>query len=122
MEGAASVEIIKQEQESGVGSFDRVKTFVDGLSIATASLPGLGGVWVMNPPYLLFYPDRDRDDRPDGDPEVLLTGFGLQDAHATVNSLAWGPDGWLYGAQGSTVTARIRGHEFQQGIWRYHPR
>jgi len=36
--------------------------------------------------------------------------------------LQWGPDGWLYGAQGSTVTAKIRGLEFQQGIWRYHPR
>src|SRR5262249_8115337 len=33
----------------------------------------------------------------------------------------WGPDGWLYGCQGSTVTARIRGVEFQQGVWRYHP-
>ena len=79
-------------------------------------------MFVGQAPYLLFYPDRDRDDRPDGDPEVLLTGFGLQDAHATVNSMTWGPDGWLYGAQGSTVTARIRGTEFQQGIWRYHPR
>ena len=29
--------------------------------------------------------------------------------------MTWGPDGWLYGAQGSTVTARIRGSEFQQG-------
>src|SRR5262249_23945558 len=43
-------------------------------------------------------------------------------AHAVVNSMQWGPDGWLYGAQGSTVTAKIRGLEFQQGIWRYHPR
>ncbi|HEV3257805.1 MAG TPA: HEAT repeat domain-containing protein, partial [Gemmataceae bacterium] len=31
------------------------------------------------------------------------------------------PDGWLYGAQGSTVTANIRGISFQQGIWRFHP-
>jgi len=61
------------------------------------------------------------DDVPDGDPEVLLAGFGLEDAHALANSLSWGPDGWLYGAQGSTVTANIRGIEFQQGIWRYHP-
>ena len=73
-------------------------------------------------PYLLFYPDRDRDDRPDGDPEVLLTGFGMEDAHSVANSLTWGPDGWLYGLQGSTVTARVRGVEFQQGVWRYHPR
>ncbi|MCA9134744.1 MAG: dehydrogenase, partial [Planctomycetales bacterium] len=38
------------------------------------------------------------------------------------NSLTWGPDGWLYGAQGSTATAEIRGIGFQQGVWRYHPR
>ena len=37
---------------------------------------------------------------PDGDPEVLLTGFGMEDAHAVANSLQWGPDGWLYGAPG----------------------
>jgi putative heme-binding domain-containing protein len=70
---------------------------------------------------LLFYPDRNGDDIPDGDPEVLLTGFGMEDAHAVVNSMQWGPDGWLYGTQGSTVTADIRGIGFQQGIWRYHP-
>ena len=83
---------------------------------------GYGGVFVVQPPYLLFYPDANGDDVPDGDPEVLLTGFGMEDAHAFANSLTWGPDGWLYGAQGSTVTANIRGIEFQQGIWRYHPR
>ena len=52
---------------------------------------------------------------------MLLSGFGMEDAHAVANSLQWGPDGWLYGAQGSTVTAHVRGLEFQQGIWRYHP-
>ena len=76
----------------------------------------------MQAPYLLFYPDKNRDDVPDGDPEVLLSGFGMEDAHACRQPLSWGPDGWLYGAQGSTVTANIRGIEFQQGIWRYHPR
>jgi putative heme-binding domain-containing protein len=52
---------------------------------------------------------------------VLLTGFGMEDAHSVANSLTWGPDGWLYGCQGSTVTANVRGIEFQQGVWRYHP-
>ncbi|MFA6543327.1 MAG: c-type cytochrome, partial [Limisphaerales bacterium] len=38
------------------------------------------------------------------------------------NSLAWGPDGWLYGAHGSTCTAEIKGVKFLgQAIWRYHP-
>jgi len=27
---------------------------------------GRGGVWVLQPPYLLFYPDANRDDVPDG--------------------------------------------------------
>ncbi len=37
-------------------------------------------------------------------------------------SLVWGPDGWLYGAQGSTTTATIEGIKFLgQAVWRYHP-
>ena len=36
---------------------------------------------------------------PDSDPEVLLTGFGMEDAHSVANSLTFGPDGWLYGCQ-----------------------
>jgi putative membrane-bound dehydrogenase-like protein len=118
--GADRIKIL--EDTDGDGRADKVTTFVEGLNLASAIAVGHGGVFVGQAPYLLFYPDRNKDDKPDGDPEVLLSGFGLQDAHATVNSLAWGPDGWLYGAQGSTVTARIRGVEFQQGIWRYHPR
>ena len=91
------------------------------MNLASGLAFGHGGVFVLQSPYLLFYPDRDRDDVPDGDPEVLLTGFGMEDAHSVANSLTWGPDGWLYGCQGSTVTANIRGIEFQQGVWRYHP-
>src|SRR3989441_9975754 len=99
----------------------KFKDFVNGLNLCSGLALGYGGAFVLQPPYLLFYPDKDRNDVPDGDPEVLLTGFGMEDAHAVANSLTWGPDGWLYGAQGSTVTAHIRGLEFQQGIWRYHP-
>lgn len=94
--------------------------FVNGLNLASGLAFGHGGVFVLNVPYLLFYPDTDRDDAPDTDPKVLLTGFGMQDAHSVANSLTWGPDGWLYGCQGSTVTSKIRGTEFQQGVWRYH--
>jgi putative membrane-bound dehydrogenase-like protein len=104
------------------GHYRKAKDFVTGLNLASGMALGHGGVYVAQPPYLLFYPDRNGDDVPDSDPEVLLTGFGMEDAHAFANSLQWGPDGWLYGAHGSTVTAKIRGIEFQQGIWRYHPR
>ena len=109
------------EDTDGDGRADKFKDFVTGLNLASGLALGYGGVFVAQPPYLLFYPDRNHDDVPDGDPEVLLSGFGMEDAHAFANSLTWGPDGWLYGAHGSTVTAHIRGIEFQQGIWRYHP-
>lgn len=117
------------EDTDGDGTFDKHKTFLDGLNIVTAVERGRGGVWVLNPPYLLFYPDRNDDDVPDGDPVVHLQGFGLEDTHSVANSLRWGPDGWLYAAQGSTVS----GHMIRPGldtkpldtmgqlIWRYHP-
>ena len=117
--GADRITIL--EDTDGDGKMDRGKDFVDGLNLATGFAFGQGGVFVLQVPYLLFYPDRNRDDVPDSDPEVLLNGFGMEDAHSVANSLTWGPDGWLYGCQGSTVTANIRGIEFQQGVWRYHP-
>ena len=122
------------EDTDGDGTFDSHKTFIDGLNIVTSVERGRGGVWVLNPPYLLFYPDANHDDVPDGDPEVRLSGFGLEDTHSVANSLRWGPDGWLYGAQGSTVTGNILTYGadgkplhpkpiYSQGqnIWRYHP-
>ena len=105
----------------GDGRADTARDFVDGLNLATGLAFGHGGVYVLQVPYLLFYPDGDRDDVPDGPPRVLLKGFGMEDAQSLANHLTWGPDGWLYGVNGSTTTCRIRGIEFQQGCWRYHP-
>ena len=110
------------EDTDGDGRFDKHKVFVDGLNMARSVLSGRGGVWVLMPPYLLFYPDKNRDDVPDGPPEVHLSGFGLEDTHSGANSLRWGPDGWIYGAHGSTCTADIQGVKFLgQAVWRYHP-
>src|SRR6476660_7529309 len=117
--GADRITIL--EDTNGDGHADKAKDFIGGLNIATGVEFGHGGVYVLNPPYLLFYPDANRDDVPDHDPEVLLTGFGMEDAQAMSNHLTWGPDGWLYGVNGSTTTCRIRGIEFQQGLWRYQP-
>lgn len=116
------------EDRDGDGYYETHKTFIDGLSLMTSVALDRDGVWVLNPPYLLFYKDADGDDQPDGDPEVHLEGFGIQDSHSIASNLRFGPDGWLYGAQGSTVTGDIRRpgekqvtHSLGQLIWRYHP-
>ncbi|MDB5312275.1 MAG: hypothetical protein JWO38_6477 [Gemmataceae bacterium] len=126
--GADRLTICYDPDENGV--YRKSKDFVTGLNIASGFCIGNGGVYVAQPPYLLFYPDKNEDDVPDGDPEVLLTGFGMDDTHSLANSLQWGPDGWLYGAAGSTSTCKIKNPadpraapvEFQQGIWRFHPK
>ncbi len=115
------------EDTDGDGRFDQARDAITGLNIATAVTWGRQRIWVLNPPYLLAYPDPDGDGFPDGAPSVHLRGFGLEDTHAVANSLRWGPDGWLYGAQGSTTTATISSsvtkdvHFKGQAIWRYHP-
>lgn len=112
------------------GTFDRITEVITGLNIATAVERGRGGLWVLNPPYLLFYPQSAGVDAPTGDPVVVLSGFNFEDTHSVANSLRWGPDGWLYGAVGSTVTTDIVRPGIDQkpicsltgqGIWRYHP-
>ena len=116
------------EDSDGDGVLDLNKDIITGLNIATSVETGHGGIWVANPPYLLFYPDADQDDVPDSDPEVCLSGFGLEDTHSVMNSLEWGPDGWLYGVNGSTTTGEVtcpatgKVWKWQgQMVWRYHP-
>jgi putative membrane-bound dehydrogenase-like protein len=118
--GADKITVL--EDTNGDGTFDSHQDVITGLNITTSVVTGHGGVWVMNPPHLLFYRDRTGDGLPDGDPEVRLGGFGLEDTHSLANSLTWGPDGWLYGVHGSTSTARVRGISWLgQAVWRYHP-
>ncbi|MEI8366951.1 MAG: PVC-type heme-binding CxxCH protein [Planctomycetia bacterium] len=117
------------EDADGDGIAEKHGVFVDGLSLVSSFAFDVAGLWVLQPPYLLFYPDADRNDQPDGDPVVHLEGFGIEDSHSIANNLRWGPDGWLYAAQGSTVTSRVRrpgadGAQVLstgQCIWRYHP-
>ncbi len=121
------------EDTDGDGVFDSHRNVLEGLNMANSAVRGHGGIWVMHSPYLLFYPDADGDDVPDRDPEVRLAGFGLEDTHSAANGLVWGPDGWLYGAQGSTITSRVTRpgidppdfpgvyHENCM-VWRYHPK
>lgn len=111
------------------GRFDNRTVFIDKLNLVSGLEVGFGGVWVGAAPYLLFIPDANRDDVPDGPPQALLDGWAMEDTHETLNSFIWGPDGWLYGCHGvfthsnvgkpgATDAERTR---INAGVWRYHP-
>ena len=128
-EGQGKDRILILEDTNGDGTLDKRKVFIEGLNLVSGIEVGFGGVWIGAAPNLLFIPVKDGTDTPAGPPQILLDGWGYQDTHETLNTLTWGPDGWLYGTHGvfthSNVgkpggpdSARVR---LNAGIWRYHP-
>lgn len=128
-EGQGKDRIVILEDKDGDGVFETKKTFAEKLNLVSGLEVGFGGVWIGAAPHLLFIPDKNRDDVPDGPPQVLLDGWGFQDTHETLNSFTWGPDGWLYGCHGVFSNAlvgkpgtpdseRLR---VRAAVWRYHP-
>ena len=117
------------EDTNGDGVFNEKKTFTDKLTFTSGLACGFGGVFVGSPPNLTFIPDANGDDIPDGPPQVLLDGWGINDRHETLNSFIWGPDGWLYGCHGVFTQSNVGkpGDAKENrlfidgGIWRYHP-
>lgn len=128
-EGQGKDRVVIFEDADGDGSFESKKTFMTGINLASGIEVGFGGVWIGAAPELLFIPDANQDDVPDGEPEVLLDGWGYHDTHETLNSFTWGPDGWLYGCQGVFTHSRVgkpgtpdeERVPLNAGVWRYHP-
>jgi putative membrane-bound dehydrogenase-like protein len=127
--GDAKSRISIYEDTDGDGKFDKKKVFVEDIFFPTGLERGHGGIWVGSPPNLYFIPDRNEDDKPDGPPEVVLDGWGINDRHETLNSFIWGPDGWLYGCHGVFTHSKVgkpgaandERERFNAGFWRYHP-
>ncbi len=128
-DGKGRDRILIFEDEDGDGRFDSRKVFWDRGANVSGLEVGFGGVWVCATPDLLFIPDRDGNDVPDGEPEVLLDGWSLEARHNVFNGLTWGPDGWLYGNNGILATSKIgrpgtpedQRTSMNCGVWRYHP-
>ena len=118
------------EDADGDGRAESRKVFWEQAKKLTSVLPGFGGVYALCSPQLLFLPDRDGDDVPDGEPEVLLDGFNDDDIrHNLANGLKLGPDGWIYGNHGILATSWIGKPGAPQAqrvavnvsVWRFHP-
>ncbi|TMM58596.1 c-type cytochrome [Maribacter algarum] len=141
--GDSRILILEDTDRDGV--VDSRKVFLEGIPFPSAIAIGHDGLFLGAPPNMLFVPDKDGDDKADVDDiEVLLTGWGIRDRHETINSLHWGPDGWLYGLEGFATPSVIRkpkgkgkiykhreafpedlldadGVDINGGVWRYHP-
>ncbi|MDF7816351.1 PmoA family protein [Runella sp. MFBS21] len=141
--GNSRILILEDTNHDGVA--DTKKVFLEGIAFPAAMAVGFDGLFLGAPPNLLFVPDRNHDDVADMDNiEVRLTGWGIRDRHETLNSLHWGPDGWLYGCQGFATPSKVRkpegkgriyrhkdpfpedilqgeGVDINGGVWRYHP-
>lgn len=122
--------IVILEDTDGDGRADKRTVFYEGLNYATGIEVGFGGVWVMSPPNLYFIPDRNGDDKPDGEPEIVLDGFGYKESrHNLANGFTWGPDGWLYGGHGRTSPSEVgkpgtpadKRIHCDGGVYRIHP-
>jgi putative membrane-bound dehydrogenase-like protein len=121
--------IVILADEDGDGRADRRVVFADKEKNLSGIELGFGGVWACATPRLLFFPDQNRDDRPDGPPRVVLDGWDLEAKHNVFNGLTWGPDGWLYGLNGILSNSRVGrpgAAEAERvpincGVWRYHP-
>jgi putative membrane-bound dehydrogenase-like protein len=141
--GNSRILIIEDTNHDGIA--DSKKVFLEGIAFPSAIAVGFDGLYLGAPPNLLFVPDKNHDDVADmADIEVKLTGWGIRDRHETLNSLHWGPDGWLYGLQGFATPSKVRkpqgkgkiyrqndpfpediligdGVDINGGVWRYHP-
>ena len=137
--------IVILEDTDRDGKADSRTVFLEGIAFPAAIAVGFDGLFLGAPPHLLFIPDRNGDDKADMDEvEIRLTGWGIRDRHETINSLHWGPDGWLYGLEGFATPSKIRkpqadarlyrhndpfpedlleqdGVDINGGVWRYHP-
>ena len=121
--------VVILEDANGDGACDSRKVFWDQGSNLSGIEWGFGGVWLCSTPNLVFVPDANQDDVPDGPEIVKLDGWDLKAKHNVFNSLTWGPDGWLYGCNGILSNSLVGSPGSSDadrvpincGVWRYHP-
>lgn len=107
------------------GKADKHTVFADSLYEPLGFALGDGGVYVSQPPDLVFLKDTTGDLRADMQ-KPLLHGFGTEDIHHAISAFEWGPDGALYFEEGTFLHSQV---ETPYGpvrsaygtTWRYEP-
>jgi glucose/arabinose dehydrogenase/azurin/lysophospholipase L1-like esterase len=117
--------IVILEDTNGDGAADKETIFADSLYMPTSMELGKGGIYVSQPPNILFMKDTDGDGKAD-EKEIVLHGFGTEDVHHSIDTYTWGPDGALYWHTGTFLHSQVETPYGPQrgdyGItWRFEP-
>jgi putative membrane-bound dehydrogenase-like protein len=110
------------EDTKGTGRYNKVTLFLDGLSFPTSVMPWRKGVLVTCAPEI-FYAEATKGSGRADRRVPLYRGFVEGNPQHRVNSLVWGLDNWIYGANGDSggevtslktgKTVNLRGRDFR---------
>jgi putative membrane-bound dehydrogenase-like protein len=92
--GKAGGRVVMLEDTNADGRYDKRTVIVNDLSYPTGILTWREGVIVTAAPDIFFI-------KPNGEKQVLYTGFSTGNQQLRVNGLRWGMDGWVYCAAGA---------------------
>jgi putative membrane-bound dehydrogenase-like protein len=128
-DGERKDRVLILEDTDGDGKHDKRTVFLDDGRNLTGIEYGFGGIWLTSVPNLVFVPDANKDDKPDGPAVVKLDGWDLKARHNVVNGITWAPDGWLWGLNGILSNSSVgkpgtpdgQRMKMNCGVWRYHP-
>ncbi len=119
-----SIVILEDTDRDGVA--DQHRVFLDKLNLLHGFAIHGDGALVAQTPSMIWARDVDGDDQADW-LEVVLHGFGAEDAEHAMNNFRWGPDGALYFAQGIFYHTQVETpygptRVKDSAVFRYEPR
>ena len=92
-----TIKLLRDKNNDGIA--DESHTFAENLSFPTSVMAWRSGILVTAPPQILYPEDTNNDFKADVK-KVILDGFELGVTDSNLNSLRWGFDGRVHGANG----------------------
>ena len=97
--GPVSGRIRLLEDKDADGLFETATVFATNIAFPNGVMPWRKGILVTAAPDIWYLADTNQDNIADVR-ELILTGFAEGNQQLRANGLYWGPDNWIYGANG----------------------